>query len=195
MSKAAATRETILKKAFDLVYRQSYQATSIDDIISQLQVTKGAFFYHFRNKDMMGLAMIREVMAPNMEPYMIHVLGSTPDALEDIYQMVKGLLLLNPTLDSRYGCPAVNLIEEMAPVNEEFRKALMQLMLKWQDALEKHLREAQIIGQVGKEHDAKQIAMYITAGYSGIRNIGKIFGNQAYVNYLQQFKIYLESLR
>jgi len=195
MSKAAATRETILKKAFDLIYRQSYQATSIDDIISQLQVTKGAFFYHFRNKDMMGLAMISEVMAPNMEPYMINVLGSTQDPLEDIYQMVKGLLLLNPMLDCRYGCPAVNLIEEMAPVNEEFRKALMQLMLKWQNALEKHLRDAQMQEQVGKKHDPKQIAMYITAGYSGIRNIGKIFGTQAYITYLQQFKIYLDSLR
>lgn len=67
MSKAAETRLTILQKAFYLIYRKGYQATSIDDIIATTQVTKGAFFYHFKSKDEMGLAMIREIMYPGMQ--------------------------------------------------------------------------------------------------------------------------------
>ena len=43
MSKAAATRLTILQKAFELVYANGYQATSIDDILIKTAVTKGAF--------------------------------------------------------------------------------------------------------------------------------------------------------
>lgn len=195
MSKAAVTRHDILQKAFDLVYLKGYQATSVDEIIATTAVTKGAFFYHFKNKEEMGLAMINEVMHPSMIPYMIDVLGKTDDVLEDLYNMVKGLLLVNPFFKVEYGCPAVNLANEMAPLNESFRKALMQLMVAWQQAIEGSLLKAQSEGWISIAHEPKQIALYITANYSGVRNMGKVFGRPSYVAFLKQFKIYLNSLK
>jgi TetR/AcrR family transcriptional repressor of nem operon len=195
MSKAAATRRGILHKAFELIYLKGYQATSIDEIIATTTVTKGAFFYHFKNKEEMGLAMINEVMYPGMVPYMIDVLGKTDEVLDDIYDMMKGLLLLNSFFKVEYGCPAVNLADEMAPLNESFRKALMHLMVAWQQAIEESLRKAQATGRISKAYEPKQIALYITAGYSGVRNMGKVFGKSFYTEYLMQFKIYLDSLK
>jgi AcrR family transcriptional regulator len=195
MSKASETRHNILEKAFGLIYLKGYQATSIDEIIATTAVTKGAFFYHFKNKEEMGLAMINEVMFPGMKPYMINVLGKHDDVLEDIYHMIKGLLLSNPFFKVEYGCPAVNLVEEMAPVNESFRKALMSLMVQWQQAIEEHLNKAQLEGRINTTYDSKQIAMYITVNYSGIRNIGKVFGRSSYLEFLKQFRIYLDSLK
>ena len=49
MGNAAATKYVILEKAFELIYEKGYQATSIDDIIAKTKVTKGAFFYNFKN--------------------------------------------------------------------------------------------------------------------------------------------------
>jgi TetR/AcrR family transcriptional repressor of nem operon len=66
MSKAANTRITILQKAFELIYSKGYQTTSIDDIIATTQVTKGAFYYHFKTKDEMGVAIIEEILKPTM---------------------------------------------------------------------------------------------------------------------------------
>ena len=195
MSKAAATRNHILENAFKLIYLKGYQATSIDEIIASTAVTKGAFFYHFKNKEEMGLAMIKEVMYPGMVPYMIDVLGRTDDLIEDIYNMIKALLLYNPFFKVEYGCPAVNLIDEMAPLNESFRKVLMNIMVEWQAAIEKSLRTAQANGQLNPAFEPKQIALYITANYSGVRNIGKVFGRPSYVEFLKQFKIYLETLK
>jgi TetR/AcrR family transcriptional repressor of nem operon len=195
MSKAAVTRHDILQKAFDLVYLKGYQATSIDDIIATTAVTKGAFFYHFKNKEEMGLALINEVMYPGMVPYMIDALGKTDDVLEDIYNMIKGLLLLNPFFKVEYGCPAVNLADEMAPLSESFRKALMHLMVAWQQAIEESLVKAQSEGRISKTYEPKQISLFITANYSGVRNMGKVFGKPSYVAFLKQFKVYLDSLR
>ncbi len=48
MKKAEVTRLNILQKAFELIYVNGYQTTSIDQIIATTQVTKGAFFYHFK---------------------------------------------------------------------------------------------------------------------------------------------------
>ena len=61
MKKAEATRLMILQKAFELIYVKGYQTTSIDDIIATTKVTKGAFYYHFKTKDEMGLAIINEI--------------------------------------------------------------------------------------------------------------------------------------
>ncbi|WP_316738535.1 TetR/AcrR family transcriptional regulator [Pedobacter aquatilis] len=194
MSKAESTRHNILQKAFELIYQNGYQATSIDVIIATTEVTKGAFFYHFKNKEEMGLAVINEIMYPGMMPYMVEVLGKTDDVAADIYNMLKGLLLTNPFFKVKYGCPAVNLVDEMAPISETFRKALMRLMVEWQKAMQETISTAQNKGKISKNHDAKQIALFISASYSGARNVGKIFGRGAYEEFLRQFKIYLCSL-
>jgi TetR/AcrR family transcriptional regulator, transcriptional repressor for nem operon len=68
MSQAQETRVMILRKAFELIYKRGYQATSIDNIVATTSVTKGAFFYHFPNKEKLGLALINEVMYPGLIP-------------------------------------------------------------------------------------------------------------------------------
>lgn len=192
MSKAATTRLTILQKAFYLIYRKGYQATSIDDIIATTQVTKGAFFYHFKSKEEMGLAMIHEIMYPGMYASMIKPLLDADDPLNEIYEMMKALLLKNPFFEVKYGCPAINLIDEMAPLNEAFRKALLQLIVQWQEAIKNTLLIAQKKGKVSKELMPEQIALFVSSGYGGIRNMGKIFGKTCYKTYLNELRKYLQ---
>ncbi|PZF71781.1 TetR/AcrR family transcriptional regulator [Taibaiella soli] len=194
MSKGNATRLAILNKAFELIYKNGYQATSIDEIIATTHVTKGAFFYHFKNKEDMGLALINEVMQPGMIPYMTHALQQSADFKTGVYEMMKNLLLKAPFFNVDYGCPAVNLIDEMSPVNELFKTALMNLVREWQSAIEAAFIKAQRAGQFQKKHDPKQVALYITANYGGVRNMGKVFGKDAYTMFLKQFKNYLDSL-
>ena len=113
-TKAATTRQSILQTAFGLIYQNGYQATSIDTIIAGMNVTKGAFFYHFKNKDEMGLAMIDEVVRPGMAEGFIKPLADSQNPVDDIFTMMKHLLLTAPFFEVRYGCPAVNLANELA---------------------------------------------------------------------------------
>jgi len=194
MSKAQDTRMTILRKAFELIYRQGYQATSIDEIIATTAVTKGALFYHFKNKEEMGLAIINEIMYPGLIPYMSESLDRTGDIRKDLYDMMKNLLLKAPFIKVEYGCPAVNLIDEMAPLNASFRKALTRIIKEWQGAIETAIRKAQAEGKLSTAHDPRVIAMYITANYGGARNMGKVFGTEAYTSFLKGFKNYIYQL-
>lgn len=194
MSKAEATRLNILQAAFDLIYKKGFQATSIDDIIATTHVTKGAFFYHFKNKEEMGLRIINEIMYPSMIPFMLQFLERPGDVRQNIYEMMKSLLLEAPSFKIEYGCPAVNLIEEMSPLSETFRTALAHLIVRWQKAIEDALTKAQAAGSINNKHDTKSISMYITSNYSGIRNMGKVFGKSAYLQFLQELKKYLEAI-
>lgn len=172
MSKAAITRLTILESAFDLVYRNGYQPTSIDTIIATTQVTKGAFFYHFKNKDEMGLALVNEVIYPGMYQAFVEPLADSQNPIDDIYIMVKHLLLTAPFFQVEYGCPAVNLVNELSTVNLTLNKALLRVMSQCQQAVQACILQGQARGQIRDDVDPEQVATFIMAGYSGIRNMG-----------------------
>jgi len=57
-SKGERTRERILDAAQALVLDHGFGGVSIDQVIAQLDVTKGAFFHHFKNKKQLAHALI-----------------------------------------------------------------------------------------------------------------------------------------
>lgn len=193
-AKAAATRLNILQKAFALVYANGYRTTSIDQVIATTQVTKGAFFYHFKNKDDMGLAMINEVMRPGMEEALLTPLSEGKNPKDELYAMMHGLLLQNPFFVVKYGCPAINLIDELAGYNADFNKALTALADNWRNAIIICIENGRANGTIKPETNPGQVALYVLASYGGIRNLGKIYGNSCYTPFLQEFKNYLNTL-
>jgi len=195
MTKASTTRHTILEKAFEIIYTKGYQTTSIDEIIATTKVTKGAFFYHFKTKDEMGLAIINEIVKPTMQNAFIKPLLDSKNPIKAIYDMTKALLFDNPFLKLEYGCPAGNLTQEMTPWNVEFGKALSELILEWQQTIENCIKSGKANGTVRKNVNTQQVAYFIMSGYWGIRNFGKVYNSaDCYHSYLKELKIYLNNL-
>ncbi|MBB3969549.1 TetR/AcrR family transcriptional regulator [Mucilaginibacter phyllosphaerae] len=194
MSKAAKTRTMILTKSFELIYKQGYQATSIDNILATTKVTKGAFFYHFKNKDQMGLAMINDIICPGMHTSLVKPLLDTNDPVVDIYEMMRIVLLKVPFLRAKYGCPVVNLIEEMSAINDDFKSALLRFIKEWQEAVKGSIEQGKALNKINKEVNAGHVACFVVAGYSGVRNMGKAMGSSCYTVFLQEFKNYLKQL-
>lgn len=196
MSKASTTRHIILEKAFEIIYTKGYQTTSIDEIIATTNVTKGAFYYHFKTKDEMGLAIINEILKPTMQNDFVKPLQDAEEPIAEIYNMTKALLLENPFLKLEFGCPAGNLTQEMTPWNVEFGKALAELTLEWQQALQNSISTAQENGTVREDINPIQVAYFIMSGYWGIRNFAKVYNSiDCYHSYLNELKIYLNNLR
>jgi TetR/AcrR family transcriptional repressor of nem operon len=196
MKKAEATRSMILHKAFELIYVKGYQTTSIDDIIATTQVTKGAFYYHFKTKDEMGLAIINEVLKPTLASSFIEPLQGEQDPLDAIYNLMDSLLMKNEFLKVEYGCPASNFTQEMTPWNSEFNKALNELTREWTEAITATIERGKKSGVIRKDVNAKQVTIFVLSGYWGIRNLGKLENSKkVYISYLKQLKIYLNSLK
>lgn len=195
MSKAAATKQLILQKSFDLIYKNGYQATSIDEIIATTQLTKGAFYYHFKTKEDMGMALIDEIFYAGMLKWFVRPLESTEDVTETMYHILHGMLMTEPFFTVAFGCPVMNLIEEMCPVSAVFKKGLGQLIIRSRTAIESAFRAAQERGEIRADIDCSQVAAFLISGYSGARNLGKLFGKEAYIPFLGQIRSYLENLK
>jgi len=197
MKKAAATRLNILQKAFELVYVKGYQTTSIDEILATTQVTKGAFYYHFKNKDEMGIAIINELLKPTFKINFLEPLQNlTGDPLVMLYEMMYAILMENDVMKVEHGCPASNFTQEMAPWNVDFTAALSELSNQWKQAIADSVERGKQNGYVRQDVAGEQVAVFVMSGYWGVRNIGKLVNNTSiYVTYLQQLKSYLNSLK
>lgn len=196
MKKAEATRLHILQKAFELIYIKGYQATSIDDILATMEVTKGAFYYHFKNKDEMGLAIINEILKPTLTDSFIAPLQQKGDPVKIIYDLIHHLLMENPFLKVEFGCPASNLTQEMAPWNEDFSRALDDLTRRWEKRMTDLINDGKKQGYIRRNVNARQVTRFVMSGYWGIRNFGKLANHKSvYLPYLRELKKYLETLR
>lgn len=195
MKKSEATRLNILQKAFELIYTKGYQTTSVDEIIATTQVTKGAFYYHFKTKDEMGLAIINELLINNFRSTFIEPLQNSNDPLENIYNLVYSILMENDFLKVEYGCPASNFTQEMAPWNVDFTKALNELSKQWENAMIACIENGKKKGMVKADVNAREIAVFVMSGYWGVRNLGKLENSKyVYLIYLKGLKSYFNSL-
>lgn len=196
MKKSEATRQNILQKAFELIYTNGYQTTSVDEIIATTQVTKGAFYYHFKTKDEMGLAIINERMRPTFKNTYIEPFQSDVNPLDTIYNLMHHLLMENEDLKVEYGCPASNFTQEMAPWNIEFTKALNELSLEWEKAMIDAIEKGKENGKIKSDINAKEVTVFVMSGYWGVRNLGKLENSKGvYLIYLKGLKSYFYTLK
>ncbi|WP_419494906.1 TetR/AcrR family transcriptional regulator [Chryseobacterium bernardetii] len=196
MKKAELTRLNILQKAYELIYTKGYQATSIDEIIATTKVTKGAFYYHFKNKDEMGIAVVNEVLSTTTGYHFQLSAIIDRDPVETIYQMMHELLIENKFMKVEYGCPVSNLVQEMTPWHDNFREALKKEPAEWEKRLVTILENGKKNGFIRQDVNSVQATFFILSGYWGIRNFGKLQNDQSvYMYYLNELKIFLENLR
>ena len=186
----------MLNKAFDLIYVNGYQATSIDEIIATTKVTKGAFYYHFGSKEQMGLAVINEIIYPETYQGLILPLKGSDKPVKDIYKMIKNILFDSSFFKVENGCPLSNLIQEMSPLIEEFAIALNTMTDQCLEALKESLKQARKAGKIRSGINEREVAYFIFSGYWGVRNLGKMQNSQeCYFIYLEELKRYLKSLQ
>ncbi len=196
MKKSANTRTTILQQAFELIYKKGYQSTSIDEIIATTKVTKGAFYYHFKNKKQMGIAVIKEIIQPKTIDLSISSLSSPDSLCDSLYTMIEELLLHNSFLTIEHGCPLANLTQEMSPLDNDFKQALNEVKSLWTDAISSSIIKEQQNNTLNPSINAEEVADFIIASYWGARALGKLSNKtNTYTHHLKQLKLYLTGLK
>ena len=94
VSKGEATRQRILDAAQSAILEKGFTATSIDELIAECGLTKGGFFYHFKDKNDLAKALLRRYIAEDETVY-DRIFGQARDLVDDPLQVfLLGLKLL-----------------------------------------------------------------------------------------------------
>jgi hypothetical protein len=95
----------------------------------------------------------------------------------------------------RLGCPLNNLMQEMSPVDEDFRYHLNHILALWQSAFEDTLRRAQHIGELRPDVDCRAAALFIVSAWEGCTGIAKNMQSvESFQACMSQLQLYVASL-
>jgi TetR/AcrR family transcriptional regulator, transcriptional repressor for nem operon len=155
------TRANILEVAFGEIYHHGFQGVSIDRIIRETEVTKGAFFHHFASKSELGYALVDEVLREMILERWIRPLAAYRNPLQGILKRFKLLTERMDESDLARGCPLNNLAQEMSAVDPRFREKIRAVMTLWIDETERYLQKAQQGGYLQPGVDTRQLAVFI----------------------------------
>src|SRR5205807_2014763 len=113
----------ILEVSRDLFYRRGYLATSVDDILAEARVSKSNFYYHFKSKEDLGIAVL-DLRRTEFEAALATTLCNEEMSPRDRLGGFLKLLVDSHEAHSSAGCPFGNLAAEMSDHSERFRQQL-----------------------------------------------------------------------
>jgi AcrR family transcriptional regulator len=188
------TRELLLQAASRKVYRSGFQGTDLDTILDAAGVTKGALYHHFDSKEALGYAVVDEVLAGITRDKWLLPLEKAGDPIEALVRIVQSTSLKSE--DVRGGCPVNNLVQEMSPLDEGFRKRLAKVFDDWRRGIAGALRRGQKTGVVAREVDPVEAANFVMATYEGYISLAKASLDPRLLRAgMKRIVRYLESLR
>jgi AcrR family transcriptional regulator len=164
------TRQRILRIAFEEFYRYGFQGGSLNHIVEETGLTKGALFHHFAGKQELGYAVVDEVIRPRFQAVWIDPLEQSADPIRDIKRLLRHMADEGPGagITLTQGCPVNNLAQEMSPLDEGFRQRLEQIYAAWRLAFKTALANGIKAGTVRKDISPGKVAAFLVAALEGI---------------------------
>jgi AcrR family transcriptional regulator len=159
--------------AFLEIYRNGFQAASLENILAHTGVTKGALYHHFPDKDDLGLAVMRETVRELTLSHWVWPLQGPGDPIDLIQAMlrVRGEKIGHRTVE--LGCPLNNLAQEMSPLDSRFRRVIDGLYAEWRGGIAAVLERGKAEGSVRQEVDSAAVAAFMVATIEGSYGLTK----------------------
>jgi TetR/AcrR family transcriptional repressor of nem operon len=191
------TREKLLAAAFDEIHRRGFQAASLDAILVQAGLTKGALYHHFPDKAALGYAVVDEVVKDLLLERWLGLLhAQAGDPLTAMQRVLRQRAAELTSDELELGCPLNNLAQEMSPLDQRFRRTVNATFELWRSGFEEALRDGQAAGSVRRELDARKVAGFIVAAVEGSYGLAKSAQSAAMLrSNLELLSDYLETLR
>jgi TetR/AcrR family transcriptional regulator, transcriptional repressor for nem operon len=168
------TRERLLQAGFTEIYRRGFQGASLDTILGQAGVTKGALYHHFPDKAALGCAVVDEVVRDLLLQRWLGVLEAEPgDPLTALQGMLKHRLAQLQPHEVELGCPLNNLGQEMSPLDGRFRRRVAATFETWTEGFAEVLQRGQAEGSVRGDLDPRQAATFLVAAIEGSFGLAK----------------------
>lgn len=127
------------------ILHNGFGGTTIDSIIEQAGVSKGAFFHYFSSKDELGHTLVKryaEADIEHLEKTLSKAEGLSDDPLQQLLIFVKLFEQEMETLEEPYpGCLYASYLQQSGLFNQEIMKLIRESMLQWRSRVRNKLEE------------------------------------------------------
>jgi TetR/AcrR family transcriptional repressor of nem operon len=197
------TRDRILQATQDLILEGGFSATSIDRVLEATGLTKGAFFYHFKNKEALTRAVIERYSRKEqlqLADLMERSRNMTGDPLQQLLVCI-GLLTeamkkeitesgrINP------GCLYGSYAYELPVVDHHARQAMQETVIRWRGTIRDQLDRIAETYPPRSEVDLDALADNLLAVIEGGLILGRLMDDaRQTLEHLRLYRNHLELL-
>lgn len=169
----AETRQKLLTATLGLMLRQGYAATTVDQICTEADLTKGSFFHYFASKEAIAKAALDAFAQMGTDLYSPAWQDSTLDPLEQLHRLLDIMITFNQRPDEPCVCMVGMMSQELSAVNDDMRAACDGHLQDWTDRVTRMLTEAKKIHRVKTDFEPYQMAWFLNSLWQGSMLIGK----------------------
>jgi TetR/AcrR family transcriptional repressor of nem operon len=194
------TREKLLDVAEKLINDRGFAATSIDQVLEGVGVTKGAFFHHFRSKADLAHALIerfaardRKILHGNLQ----RAEKLSDDPLQQVLIFVGLMVELAEQIDASAhpGCLFATYCYESGLFDEHTHRVIADALLGWRVALAERLRTASVRYPLRRQVDLDSLADGLTVAFEGAFVLARALGGgSAVADQVRHYRDYLRLL-
>ncbi len=190
----AIGKKRLLKATRRLMLKKGFNATSLDEICQEAHITKGALFYHFKDKEALGKAAVEYHIAIGQQLMSNAPFLKKRDPLAKLISYID-FITKSTTDPIEEGCLLGMFSQELGTTKNDTLLACRQGFIDWQTALEEMIKEAHIKHNPELKLNYSSLAQQFLATYEGAIIIAKATKNcGAIKNAMNHYKNYLQLL-
>ncbi len=167
----AATRARILDTAERLVLRQGFSATTVDAVIGELGITKGAFFHHFGSKADLSLALVERYAHRDIAELHAWLARADELARDPLQRLLVFIGLVAQDADRLVGetpgCLYGSYVYEQQLFGEGVRQVVADAVLEWRRTLAARLTEVMAVHPPRIAVDTESLADTVLTAFEG----------------------------
>lgn len=196
--KRKLTKQKLIDKGYELINMYGYHAVSIDLIIKEVNLTKGAFYYHFENKHHFVHVIIKERIEKEIHSEFIEPINKRGNPIFLLGDLLQDKLINDNSLDQNLGSPITNMIVALSYEHNDYnlKSQLYEVLNQWKVALINLLYRGIEDGYLDRHINTEPVAEFIINSLEGVRTLKRTTNNKSlFYNYMEQFKNYLGTLK
>lgn len=194
-----ATRGRILDAAQRLVLEQGFAGTSVDEVITAAETTKGGFFHHFASKQELARVLVERYVEDDMR--LLEDLFERAERLsrDPLQQLLLFVALQEEAADQlasdQPGCLYASFCYERDLVDEQTRELIADAVIAWRTKTREKLDEVVALYPPRLPVDLDSLADGGLAVFEGAYVLSRALGEpQLLKRQLRHFRTYLELL-
>ncbi|WP_394747981.1 TetR/AcrR family transcriptional regulator [Spongiimicrobium salis] len=169
--KRMATMQRMQVTGLYLFYEKGYYNTSVDDILKELSLSKGAFYYHFDSKEDFFIQIIQNLLVRKVYNILIEPIEGHENTLDSLTKCFDNALETAVHNELDYGFVLSNFITEFNGRNPKIMKHLNDILQVWEVNLVSAIQRGKFNGHIDRHVDAESVAIYLMSSYIGIRTL------------------------
>lgn len=155
-----------IEKAMQVFWHKGYGATSMEDLLTAMNLNRGSLYDTFGDKRQLFMKVIDRYCTTFVGSN-FSLLDQPSPALQTLRRFIRGMIEGGLADPQRRGCLIANTIMELAPHEQDIAEKVCQAMQMGEDAFLKILARAKEQGELAKDKDPRALARFLVTMMQG----------------------------